>query len=66
MTTKAAFLEELMTGAAVLILEELVMGSPASVLEVLASGGCGETAVLVCIRETRKRQYGVATILEHE
>ena len=40
-----------MTGAVGSILEELAMGSSASVLEVLASGGCGETAVLVCVRD---------------
>ena len=38
-----------MTGVAASILEELEMDSLASVLEVLALGGCGETAVLVCV-----------------
>ena len=55
-----SFLEEFATGAVGSILKELAMGSSASVLEVLASGGCGETAVLVCVRD--KRQYGVATM----
>ena len=39
-------------------LRELAMGSSASVLEVLASGGCGETAVLVCVRGKEETIWG--------